>query len=111
MTIEIRGLDGLSLEKKPLKDRIRYSRERNEMTQGQLAEKIGAKRAYICDVEAGRSNISVKQAILIAQALGCSPKGWAKAATEELLARQGVRTEVSFSKVELIDDEEPLSAC
>ena len=49
---------------------IKVYREYRGLTQQQLAEKVGIRRAYVAEIETGRKSGSVKTLKAIAQALG-----------------------------------------
>lgn len=53
--------------------RILAMREKRNMTQAQLAPKVELSRAQIANIEAGRSELTVKSLKLFAAALKCSP--------------------------------------
>ncbi len=45
---------------------MRVLRQRKEMTQEQFGKLLGVQKAYICDIERGRRNITIDQAIKFA---------------------------------------------
>jgi len=49
--------------------KIKTLREKKEMTQQQLAKPFGSERSYICDVEAGRKNVTLETLLKIANEL------------------------------------------
>ena len=49
---------------------IKVYREYRELTQKQLADKVGIQRAYLAEIETGRKSGSVKTLKAIAEALG-----------------------------------------
>jgi len=49
---------------------IKVYREYRELTQKQLADKVGVQRAYLAEIETGRKSGSVKTLKAIAEALG-----------------------------------------
>jgi len=55
------------MENREVKDRIKYLRKKNGMTQKQLAEKLGVSQGNIADWEVGRSKPSTDAIIKIAQ--------------------------------------------
>jgi len=72
---------------------IRTQRERREMTQGVLAERVGLSRASITNIELGRQSVLVDQLFRFAEALSMSPA--------ELLS--------AVSIVPVVKEREPLS--
>ena len=52
---------------------VKIYRENLELTQKDLGEKIGHPRAYVCDIEKGRRNISKSLAKQLGQIFGVSP--------------------------------------
>jgi transcriptional regulator with XRE-family HTH domain len=52
---------------------IRAERARAEMTQAQLAAKLGVDQKTVSDIETGTKRISALEFIAIAQALGFNP--------------------------------------
>ncbi|SDK77507.1 Helix-turn-helix [Maridesulfovibrio ferrireducens] len=55
-------------------DTVRGLRLREELTQKQLAEKIGAKQHHISEIENGKRSISIEMAKRLATALGTEYK-------------------------------------
>ncbi len=60
--------------------RVRTARTTADLTQSQLAERLGVSRSSIANVEGGRQPQTVEQALAIADATGCDPRwlatGW-----------------------------------
>lgn len=54
--------------------KVRTKRFELEMTQEELAEKADLHPTYLGSVERGERNIALENIIMIAKALGCSPK-------------------------------------
>jgi transcriptional regulator with XRE-family HTH domain len=54
--------------------RVRAKREGLGLTQEKLAEKADLHHTYIGSVERGERNIALENIVVLAKALGCSPK-------------------------------------
>ena len=48
---------------------IKERREELDMSQKELAEKVGISKSFLCDIEQGRSKPSIDTALKIAEAL------------------------------------------
>lgn len=53
---------------------LRYRRKELNLTQEELAEKVGKKRAYIARIEKGETDMQLSSFISISQALGIKLK-------------------------------------
>ena len=51
-------------------DRVRGARGAKGLTQGQVAERAGMSRSYLCRVEQGKVNVSVVSVARVATAIG-----------------------------------------
>lgn len=56
-----------------LSSKLKMMRNRQGLTQLELAKKIGVSESYICQIENGKM-ISIKKLDKMAKALGCEPK-------------------------------------
>jgi len=56
-----------------LSSKLKMMRNRQGLTQLELAKKIGVSESYICQIENGKM-ISIKKLDKLAKALGCEPK-------------------------------------
>lgn len=59
-------------KKRPLPDRLRAIRQRRDLTQAELAEKVGVFQTAISQFEQGRAQPSIETLYRIAEALGVS---------------------------------------
>lgn len=93
-------------DKMTIYERIRFLREQQGMSQGELAEKLGYKsRSAINKIELGLRDISQSKVEAFANALGVSPlylMGW-----DERKAPSQIKQEL-IEYVENIDDDEEL---
>jgi len=83
------------MRKTRIENRIRRLRfDRNEMTQQELAEKVGVTRQTINAIELGKYSPSLEVAFLIARALGVELEevfSYPKDAAEEAEAERGTK--------------------
>jgi len=56
-----------------LSSKLKIMRNKQGLTQLELAKKIGVSESYICQIENGKM-ISIKKLDKMAKALGCEPK-------------------------------------
>lgn len=56
-----------------LSERLKERRKKKDLTQKELAEKIGVSESYICQIESGKM-VSIRKLDELAQALGCDLK-------------------------------------
>lgn len=56
-----------------LSSKLKTMRKQKNLTQLELARKIGVSESYICQIENGKM-ISIKKLDSLAKALGCEPK-------------------------------------
>ncbi len=75
---------------------IESIRQCDEITQEELAEKLGVSKAYICDVEKGRRTVSPERASAFAQVLGYSVDSFVARAIEDQLRNLGLDLEVEI---------------
>jgi transcriptional regulator with XRE-family HTH domain len=69
---------------------IRSWRICESYTQEHCAELLGVKKAYICDVEKGRTLVSPSQAVKFAKIMGEPEEGLMGIAIEDMLRRDGI---------------------
>ena len=65
----------MSLDYKAIGKHIREARRRNHLSQAMLAEAVDKTPSYISYIESGLKSMSLDTFVLIANALGVSPKG------------------------------------
>lgn len=81
---EIRG------EKFSFSSILRAYRTREDLTQQELAEKLGVTKSYISDLENKRRLVTVEQATIFAKKLKEPEKIWVEVALQDMLNRAGV---------------------
>ena len=67
-----------------------------ELSQEEFGKILGVKRAYICDIEKGRTDVSVEQALKFADKLGKSKLVFVQLAIEDQCRRYGLNYEVKL---------------
>ena len=65
-----------------------------EISQAELARRLGVSRSHLCDVEKGRKVVSPERASAWAKILGFPPTVFVKLALQEQLDRAGVKMNV-----------------
>jgi transcriptional regulator with XRE-family HTH domain len=73
---------------------LRKSRKEAQLTQGEVAERVGLSRTSITNIERGRQHVLLHQLFLLAAAVGVDPTELlpqGKAALEELLPARELR--------------------
>lgn len=73
---------------------VRAMRETDEMTQAELARRLGVSRQFLNAVELGRSQVGLEFAKRVADALGYSPEPFAEILIREQLKKAGIECEV-----------------
>jgi DNA-binding XRE family transcriptional regulator len=90
-----------SLEEKfgPLSfaDLIHSARETDELTQVEMAKKLGISRQRLCDFEKGRRLPSAKSAEGFAKKLGFSSAVWVQILLQDQLRKENVKLKVSVA--------------
>ena len=69
-----KGTGKIEAEKATIGDMILFVRDKKNMTQATLANKVGLSRAQIANIEGGRSDISMRGLAKFAAAFGCKMK-------------------------------------
>ncbi|APD50867.1 helix-turn-helix transcriptional regulator [Francisella hispaniensis] len=72
-------------------------RKCEDLTQVELAKKLGVSKQYLCDVENNRKSVSVDKAIKIAQALGQSKRLLVELALQEMLNKNHLNYSISLA--------------
>ena len=73
---------------------VRAMRETDEITQAELARRLGVSRQFLNAVELGRSQVGLDFAKRVADALGYSPEPFAEILIREQVKKAGIQCEV-----------------
>src|SRR5690348_15382089 len=76
---------------------LRGSRTTLDLSQAEMARKVGISRAMLCDIEKGRQLVSVALAIKIARKAGFSEKLAAQTCLQDQLRKAGVSWQVKIA--------------
>lgn len=68
----------------------------DELTQVQMARKLGVSRAHLCDIEKGRRAVTPEKAAEFAEVLGYSKNQFVAQAIEDSLRRIGLNLKVEI---------------
>ena len=77
-------------------DMLSALRETDEVTQVELARKIGVSRGLVCDIEKGRRTASIEQAVKIAKAMGYPQQVMIKYVLEDQLLDAQVNLKIKL---------------
>jgi transcriptional regulator with XRE-family HTH domain len=75
---------------------IESTRACDEISQIELAKQVGVSRAYLCDIEKGRRNVSPELAARFATKLGYSVNQFVALAVEDQLKKAGFAFKVKL---------------
>lgn len=78
---------------------VRAMRETDEITQAELARRLGVSRQFLNAVELGRSQVGLEFAKRVADALGYSPEPFAETLIREQVKRAGLHCVVVLKPV------------
>jgi transcriptional regulator with XRE-family HTH domain len=76
-------------------DAVRSARELIDISQAELARRLGVGRQSICDVEKGRTLVGVEKAARFARALGHNEKVFVRLALQDQVSKAGLNLRVS----------------
>ena len=76
---------------------LRSARAAMEITQSEMARRLGVSRSTLCDIEKGRQLVSPELAVKIAKAAGLSATVAVKACLQDQLNRAKIRLKVDLS--------------
>jgi DNA-binding XRE family transcriptional regulator len=76
---------------------MRGSRTTLDLTQAEMARKVGISRAMLCDIEKGRQLVSVSLAIKIARKAGFLEKVAVETCLQDQLRKAGVSWQVKIA--------------
>jgi transcriptional regulator with XRE-family HTH domain len=92
----IKKLEKIAGEELTISSLIRSTRLGMELSQEKFGELLGVGRAYICDIEKGRTVVSVEQAVVFAKKLGKSEIVFVKLSLDEQCRRIGLNYHVEL---------------
>jgi transcriptional regulator with XRE-family HTH domain len=72
-------------------------REGEELSQAEMARRLGVSRSHLCDIEKGRKAVSPARAAEFALVLGMSEKQFVRVALQELVNETGLKVQVVFA--------------
>ncbi len=72
-------------------------REGEELSQAEMANRLGVSRSHLCDIEKGRKHVSPSRAADFARTLGLSEKHFVRVALQELADESGINVQVVFA--------------
>lgn len=73
---------------------VRAIRETDELTQEDVATKVGVSKQHVSDVEHGRRRVSIERAVRWADALGYPPAYFVRMVAQEEIDAVGVKLKV-----------------
>lgn len=76
---------------------IESIRKADEISQIELARKMGVSKAHLCDLEKGRRPITFARAIQFAEVLGYSKTQFVAKAIEDQLEEAGLKVKISVT--------------
>ncbi len=78
-------------------DTVRAARELIEISQVELARRLGVGRQSVCDIEKGRALVSVDKAARFAKALDHNEKLFVRLALQDQVAKAGLKLKVTVN--------------
>lgn len=77
---------------------VKGFRTREDLTQDELAKKLGVTKSYISNLENKRDQVTLEQAIKFAAKLGEPIEVWAQVALQDMVTRAGIEAVVDLRK-------------
>ena len=78
---------------------IHSFRQAQELTQVDMADKLGISKQDLCNIEKGRKLVSVERAVSFAKSLKMPAKTFAKYVLQDQLQKAGLKGEVEITNV------------
>ncbi len=72
-------------------------RETDDVSQAELARRLGISKSHLCDIEKGRKAVSPERAARFASELGYSEEQFVRLALQQMVADAGLHFEVALS--------------
>ena len=76
-------------------DAVRAARDLLEISQAELARRLGVGRQSVCDIEKGRALVSVAKAAKLAQALEHNEKLFVRLALQDQVVKGGLKLKIT----------------
>ena len=93
----LKELDSILGGTPTLGETISSLRKCEEITQVELAKRLGVSKQYLCDIENNRKTISIDKAISIANTLGQSKRLFVELAIQEMLNKNHLNYSISLA--------------
>jgi len=90
----MRLLDDIIGEPLNLGGTMRSIRECEEVSQSEMAKRLGISRAHLCDIEMGRRTVSPARAAKFARELGYSETQFVRLAIQDQVTEAGLKMKV-----------------
>ena len=90
----IKFLEGLMGGPLTFGEMVRSIRETDELTQDDVAKRVGVSKHHVSDVENGRRKVSIERAARWAKALGSPPAYFVRMVAQEEIDAVGVKLKV-----------------
>ena len=68
----------------------------DEISQVDLANKLGISKSHLCDIEKGRRSVSLEKVALFAKTMGYSVHQFAEVALDDQLRQAGIKAKVNI---------------
>jgi DNA-binding XRE family transcriptional regulator len=75
---------------------MRVARNTLELTQAEMAKKLGIARGTLCDIEKGRQLVSATLAVKVAKKAGLSPEVAVRACLQDQVNKAGIERRVEL---------------
>lgn len=80
-------------------DMLLSFRKAQELSQVEMAKRLGISKQDLCNIEKGRKLVSVERAVSFANALGIPAKTFAKYVLQDQLQKAGLKEEIEINSI------------